>query len=381
MEMTRKKLLLVTTVPETFISILDEQPRYLSEFFSVSIASSDDGRLLEFGRRQGVSVAEVPMVRGINPISDLKSIFRMVILLRKIRPDIIQSYTPKAGLVSMLSAWLCRVPVRVHTFTGLIFPTQKGFKKKLLIWIDRLICKCATKVVPEGNGVKSDLICYGITNKPLEVIGHGNVAGVDTTHFSPEAEDLLNKAQELSDVLLKSRFVFCFVGRMNRDKGIRELVDAFVKLPEDVCLILVGGEDPESPIDYETQQIIQRSVNIQLLGFQSDIRPALMASHVLVLPSYREGFPNVVLQAGAMGLPVIATDINGCNEFIDPGYNGWLVPPRNSEALLNAMLTALQTEKEELVEMGKRGRKRVQQRFERIHHWDRMRKFYQGLAR
>ena len=381
MEMTRKKLLLVTTVPETFISILDEQPRYLSEFFSVSIASSDDGRLLEFGRRQGVSVAEVPMVRGINPISDLKSIFRMVILLRKIRPDIIQSYTPKAGLVSMLSAWLCRVPVRVHTFTGLIFPTQKGFKKKLLIWIDRLICKCATKVVPEGNGVKSDLICYGITNKPLEVIGHGNVAGVDTTHFSPEAEDLLNKAQELSDVLLKSRFVFCFVGRMNRDKGIRELVDAFVKLPEDVCLILVGGEDPESPIDYETQQIIQRSMNIQLLGFQSDIRPALMASHVLVLPSYREGFPNVVLQAGAMGLPVIATDINGCNEFIDPGYNGWLVPPRNSEALLNAMLTALQTEKEELVEMGKRGRKRVQQRFERIHHWDRMRKFYQGLAR
>lgn len=378
--MNKRKILLVTTVPDTFIAILDGQPGYLNNFFNVVLASSDDGRLVEFGSRQGVSTASVPMVRGINPLSDLKSIYCMVCLLREMRPEIIHSYTPKAGLVSMVSAWICRVPVRVHTFTGLIFPTQTGFKRSLLIWTDRLICFCATKVVPEGQGVLADLRQSRITNKRLKVVGHGNIAGVDTAYFSPKAENVAKQADAFVDRFKLSGFVFCFVGRLNRDKGVRQLVQAFARLPKEVSLLLVGGDDPESPVDAETQEVMLQSENIYRLGFLSDIRPVLLASDVLVLPSYREGFPNVVLQAGAMCLPVIATDISGCNEVITPGFNGWLVPPRDASALFDAMNAALDTPKERLVEMGERGRERVKQRFERAEHWARMRAFYEELG-
>jgi len=280
----------------------------------------------------------------------------------------------------MLSAWICGVPVRVHTFTGLIFPSQTGLKKRLLIWIDRLICFCATKVVPEGKGVKMDLCRHRITWKPLEVIGSGNVAGVDIEYFSREAARGCTDGRVCFGGFEPGRFVFCFVGRLNRDKGIRELIEAFVRLPGDVSLLVVGPEDPESPVDIVTMEIMRGAKNIFLTGYLIDIRPALLASDVLVLPSYREGFPNVVLQAGSMRLPVIATDISGCNEVVSPDFNGWLVPPRNADALLGAMRAALNTPKEDLDEMGARGRARVEQRFERVAHWARMRAFYEGLT-
>lgn len=379
--MEKQKLLLVTTVPDTFISILNGQPGYLREFFDVILASSDDGRLVEFARLEGVQTHHVPMVRGINPFVDLCSIFGMVSLLLKIKPDVVHSYTPKAGLVSMLSAWICRVPVRVHTFTGLIFPTQTGLKQRLLIWIDRLICSCATRVVPEGQGVRANLRLYRITDKPLNVIGHGNIAGVDTDYFRPDREDVQEAAKVLRDRMSGSRFAFCFVGRLNRDKGIRELVQAFSRLPKDVSLLLVGGDDPVASIDDETRKLIRASANIHSLGFLRDIRPALAASDVLVLASYREGFPNAVLQAGAMWLPVIATDISGSNEAITAGLNGWLVPPADIDALYVAMDSALALPKESLLAMGQRARQRIAERFERTEHWKRMQRFYQELAK
>jgi glycosyltransferase involved in cell wall biosynthesis len=378
--MGKTKLMLVTTVPDTFISILNGQPGYLRGFFDVTLVSTDDGRLVEFGRLEGVKTYHIPMVRGINPFADLHSVFRMVGLLCRSKPDVVHSYTPKAGLVSMLSGWICRVPIRVHTFTGLIFPTQTGFKQRLLIWIDRLICYCATRVVPEGQGVLTDLCQYRITNKPLNVIGHGNIAGVDTGYFRPDHDDVLKAAKVLRDRLDGSRFVFCFVGRLNRDKGIRELVQAFSRLPKDVSLLLVGGDDPVASIDDETRKLIRSSVNIHSLGFMGDIRPALAASDLLVLASYREGFPNAVLQAGAMRLPVIATDIGGCNEVITPGLNGWLVQPADADALYAAMNTALALPKEALLVMGQSARQRIAERFERTEHWERMRRFYQELA-
>lgn len=377
--MSRKKLLLVTTVPDTFSAILSGQPRFLGQFFDLVVVSSDACRLNDFALGEGVDSLCVPMVRGINPLADIVSIFKMIRVIMQTKPDVIHSYTPKAGLVAMLSAWLCRVPARVHTFTGLIFPTQKGFKKRLLIWVDRLICMCATKVVPEGAGVLADLKRYRITDKPLGVIGFGNIAGVDTQYFSRDSEDILLKAQALRLQVGQPRFVYCFVGRLNRDKGVRELVQAFLSLHGDVALLLIGGDDLEAPIDDDTRQLIESAANVHALGFLSDIRPALAVSDVLVLPSYREGFPNVVLQAGAMELPVIASDISGCNEAVTPGYNGWLVPAKDDVALADAMLQALDRSSSELKTMGHNARQRVLERFERAQHWARMKSFYEEL--
>lgn len=377
--MSRRKLLLVTTVPETFSGILRSQPRFLSQFFDLTVVSSDGNRLSEFAHSEGVDSMIVPMVRGINPLADIISIFKMIRVIRQAKPDIVHSYTPKAGLVAMVSARLCRVPARVHTFTGLIFPTQRGFKKHLLIWVDRLICVCATKVVPEGAGVLADLQSYRITDKLLSVIGFGNIAGVDTRYFTRDAEGVLLKAQELRTQIGRPGFIYCFVGRLNRDKGVRELVQAFSSLHGDVALLLVGGDDPEAPIDMDTRLLIESASNIHALGFMSDIRPALAASDILVLPSYREGFPNVVLQAGAMELPVIASNISGCNEAVTPGYNGWLVPAKDVGSLADAMTQALDGSANELKIMGNNARHRVLERFERAEHWARMKSFYEGL--
>lgn len=238
------RLLIVTTVPETLATILKGQPRHLSARFDVMLASSAADTVAQVQQVEGIKVHTVPMVRGIQLVADLIAVVRMVLLIRTLRPDIVHSYTPKAGLVCMLAGWLCRVPVRVHTFTGLIFPTAQGFRQKLLIWIDRLICACATHVVPEGEGVKRDLQAYRITRKPLQVIGHGNIAGVDTGWFSPGAAQMAAAGTDLRTRLGigLDEFVFTFVGRLNADKGLNELMQAFATLAPAAHLLMVGGQ-------------------------------------------------------------------------------------------------------------------------------------------
>lgn len=372
---------LVTTVPDTMAIILGGQPRHLAEQFGLSLVTSPGDLVARIEAQEGLPVSTVAMERGIHPLKDLVSIWRMIRTLRLQRPDLVHSYTPKAGLVTMLAAWLCRVPVRVHTFTGLIFPTASGLKQRVLIWVDRLICACATHIVPEGEGVKKDLEHYRITSKSLRVIGHGNIAGVDTGYFDPDNSEVGTAAQLLKKMLAlePGSFVFCFIGRLNQDKGIAELFEAFDALPAQAHLLLVGGLDKSAPIPEALQTALETHPRVHSLGFMNDIRPALILSDVLVLPSYREGFPNVVLQAGAMGLPVIATDINGCNEVIEPGFNGWLVPARDAKALHQTMQSAMQTPEADLISMGKHARERIKARFERIEHWHRMENFYRDL--
>lgn len=374
-------ILISTTVPETLETILKGQPRYLASYFQLALVTSPSESLPNIGHAEGLAVHPVPMTRGISVLNDLVSVFRMVRVLRKVRPVLVHSYTPKAGLVTMLAAWLCRIPVRIHTFTGLIFPTEHGFRKKLLIWADRLICACATHVIPEGLGVKKDLERFGITRKPMRVIGNGNIAGVNTGFFSPAATGVAQSAAELRKRLgLRAEdFLFCFVGRLNKDKGLAELLQAFSALPDTAHLALIGNLDQTAPVDVTTLGAIRSHTRVHALGFLSDIRSALAAADLLVLPSYREGFPNVLLEAGSMALPVIATDINGCNEVIEPGFNGWLVPPRDSKALEEAMRQALQMPDSIRSQMGKHARVRIQERFERQQHWERMVALYQGL--
>lgn len=373
---SKKKLVIVTTVPETLASILKGQPRFLNQHFNVSLISSPESGSQQLSAAEEVPVYSVAMKRGISPLRDVISIIKMFFLFRRLNPDAVHSYTPKAGLVGMIAGALSGVPVRIHTFTGLIFPTQSGFKQKLLIWADRLICLCATKVVPEGQGVKNDLSNFHITSKPMEVVGYGNIAGVDFEYFDIEksfAEGaMLSKGLGIDS----DCFVFCYVGRLNRDKGVAELVAAFRKLPETAHLIVVGGVDHSAPVDSKTLHELERHGRIHWLGHQDDVRPALSACDVLVLPSYREGFPNVVLQSGAMGKCTIATDINGCNEIIEEGRNGWLVPPRQVEPLAAAMLKAMNLSEARLSEIGEYAHHRIATRFDRKDHWQQMLKFY-----
>lgn len=377
----RNRLLIATTVHETLAVILRDQPRFLNQHFHVELVTSPSPDLSKL-EIEGVQLHSVPMRRGISPFNDFISLFLMMRLMLNLKPDIVHSYTPKAGFVCMLAAWVCRVPVRIHTFTGLIWPSSIGIRKSLLMLADRLLCVCATHILPEGEGVLRDLRFGRITDKPLRVIGYGNIAGVDVEYFSPfkpEMFDAGDKVRQHYDVDSRD-FVFVFVGRLNRDKGIEELLNAFEKLPSHCQLLIVGGLDETVPINAHLEQTIKNHPRIHWMGFLDDIRPALMAANVLVLPSYREGFPNVVIQAGAMQLPVIATDISGSNEVIQSGFNGWLVPVKDSEALSHAMGFAVTCSPSILTEMGRAARVRVVERFERTAHWQRMLAFYSSLA-
>lgn len=335
--MGMQKLIRISTIPVSLETLLKGQLKMLSEHYEVVVVSSPGERMKVLEEREGVRTVSIPMERRISLVKDFMSLLRLIILFAKERPDMVHSITPKAGLLSMLAAWITRVPVRMHTFTGLVFPTATGKMQKLLIVMDRLTCFCATHINPEGEGVKRDLINYNITSKPLHVIANGNVNGIDLEYFDRTPE-VMEKAYSYKK---EGTFTFCFVGRMVKDKGINELVHSFLRLYQDdarVRLLLVGPFEKElDPVLPEVEEQILHHPGICFMGFQSDVRSFLAASDTLVFPSYREGFPNVVIQAGAMGIPAIVTDINGCNEIVLPDRNGMIIPTKNEQALYEAM--------------------------------------------
>lgn len=359
------KIVRTSTVPESLnifcrdlLSELQE-----SEGYSVVAVSSPGDALSEIASREGVKVYPVPMERHIAPFKDLISLWKLITVFRKERPDMVHSITPKAGLLSMMAAWICRVPVRLHTFTGLVFPTSTGFKQKLLIFTDRVTCVCATHIMPESDGVKNDLINYQITSKPLKVLGYGNIRGINLKYFDRTVE----VEKEAEKIRKTDITTFIFIGRLVRDKGINELVYAFAKLNKEypkTRLLLVGRrEDKLDPLQNQTLREIDNNPAIIATGEQKDVRPWLAASNIFVFPSYREGFPNVVIEAGAMGLPAIVTDINGSREIIIEGENGIIIPTRNSEHLYKAMQQLMVSPKQTR-QMANNARPMIESRFE-----------------
>lgn len=351
------KVIRISTVPQSLNSFCRGILKELSQRYEVVAVSSPGQVLDEVGRREGVRTIGVPMERHISLLNDLKSLWRMWRVLRKEQPDMIHSMTPKAGLMSMVGGWLAGVPVRVHTFTGLVWPTATGLKRRVLMATDWLTCACATHIIPEGEGVKNDLLKHHITRKPLKVLGYGNVRGIDLDHYNPATF-----TKESHD-----GFTFLFVGRIVRDKGINELVAAFDRLHKeyaDTHLVLIGpNEDDLDPVLPSTQERINRGNGIEAVGKQSDVRPFYAQADALIFPSYREGFPNVVIEAGAMGLPSIVTDINGSREIIIDGQNGIIVPSKNEEALYQAMKHFLE-HPEEVAEMAAKARPLIASRYE-----------------
>lgn len=358
-----KTLIRITTIPISLKVFCQGLLGELADEYKVVAISTPGEDLEDVGRNEGVWTIGVPMERHISLFKDAKSLFRMIRVFRRLKPDMIHSMTPKAGLISMMAGWWTGVPVRIHTFTGLVWPTSKGLKRWVLKMTDRITCACATHVIPEGEGVKSDLISGHITKKPLRVLGYGNVRGIDLNYYD-RTPSVMTAAEEIRR---PGKFTFVFVGRIVRDKGINELVEAFVRLNEkypDTRLLLVGRyEDSLDPISSAAKDEIEQNGRIEALGPQSDVRPYYAAADCFVFPSYREGFPNTVIEAGAMGLASIVTDINGSREIIENGVNGLIIPSKDSDALYDAMEKML-TEDSLRSELASRARSYVASRFE-----------------
>ena len=328
------------------------------------VSVSSPGLELETLRELGVKTLEVPMERRMSPWKDLKSLLQLIKVFKKERPDMVHSMTPKAGLLCMLAAWITRVPKRVHTFTGLVWPTATGLSRKILMFTDWMTCACATHIIPEGQGVMNDLQQH-ITKKPMKVLGYGNVRGVDMIRFSRRPE-VLSKAKAF---LKEGAFTYIFVGRLVKDKGINELVESFEQLQKkysNVRLLLVGRyESNLDPLKQETLDKINSLPAIEAVDPQygDDLLAYYAASDCFVFPSYREGFPNTVLEAGAMGLPSIVTDINGSREIIEHGKNGVVIPSKDVNALYQVMEQML-LDKQNTLSMAENARAIIAERFE-----------------
>ena len=338
----KRKLFRIAAAPGSLAVLLKGQLRFMNNYYEVTGVASEGFQHDTIRDNEGINTIVINIDRRINLLADIKSLYQLIILFRKEKPFIIHSITPKAGLLSMVAGYLAGVPHRLHTFTGLVFPTQTGLMKKMLIFFDKIICFCATNIYPEGQGVKNDLIQYKITKKPLHIIGHGNVNGIDLSFFDPKLYPD-NKQKEIRKSLNieKSDFVWSFVGRIGFDKGIEEMINSFVQIQKqskNSKLLLVGPYEKDiDPLPESIEKEIKENASIISAGWQQDVRPYFAISNIFVFPSYREGFPNVLLQAGAMGIYSIVTNINGSNEIIEDGLNGVIIPVKNTEALTKAM--------------------------------------------
>ena len=378
-----QKLMRITTVPISLGGLLQGQSKFMSQYYEVIGVSSPGPMLDRLSQTEGIRTIPIRMTRKITPFQDLVAFFRLYRLMVREKPAIVHTHTPKAGTLGMMAAWLARVPHRLHTIAGLPLVEATGMKRRLLNAVERLTYACATRVYPNSEGLRQ----IALENRfapaaKLKVLGNGSSNGIDTTYF-----DRKNITAEQQQVLLDSlrinqnQFVYCYVGRLVRDKGIHELLEAFLTVhrayPE-ARLLLIGPYEHElDPLEDWALKAIQDTEAILELGWQDDIRPFMAISDCFVFPSYREGFPNVVMQAGAMGLYSIVTDINGCNEIILEGENGTIIPVKNSQVLFHKM-------EEILISSEKPGnpesyRKLIRDRYERTFIWNRILEEYHNL--
>ena len=364
----KKKFLIVTTVPIS-LKFFKGQINELKQIFEVELVSSPGKNLTEICELERVVANPVTMAREISFFKDVLSLVKLTILFINKKPYIVHGNTPKGGLLSMLAAFLTRVPIRVYYVHGLRYQGSHGIKKTILILMERISCHLATDIYAVSIGIKSVLSVDRITEKMIKVIGNGSVNGIDVDFFSqnhPEIRDL--KGDYWLD---DSNFIYGFVGRLTKDKGIHELIQAFLLVhshrPES-RLLIVGEFEFGDPVDEVTKSIIRTNNNIIHVGFQSDVRSFLRIMNVFVLPSYREGFGVSLIEAAAMNVPSIASNISGCNEIIKDGYNGILIEPRSVPQLYDAMIKLISDGKL-LSKMSLHCREHIIKKYEQKYVW------------
>lgn len=374
MELIKNKLIRITTIPLSLDLLLSGQLNYMNSVYEVIAVASEDAYLKKIGVKESVKTYTLEMSRKISPMLDIVSVIKLFLFLKKEKPLIVHSHTPKAGILAMIAAKCAGIPIRLHTVAGLPLMEEKGLKRNILESVEKLTYCCATMVYPNSEGLQDYILANKFTKfNKLKIIGNGSSNGINTNYYSPEQvssnqRKILKTKLGIKDV----DTVFIFVGRLVGDKGINEVVASFKKIISqnlNVKLLLIGMyENDLDPLDDLTQQEINSNKNILFGGYQVDIRPYLAISKALVFASYREGFPNVVLQAGAMGLPSIVTNINGCNEIIKDGKNGIIIPVKDIVAIEKAVLKVL-TEQDFFASLQSNAREMITSRYEQKLIW------------
>ena len=311
--------------------------------FDVHALSSPGPELKAFGEKEGVEVSAVEMPRRITPLLDLRAVAAIVREMRRIRPVIVHAHTPKGGLLGMIAASAYGAPVRIYHMRGLPLMGATGWKRRLLAATERVACGLAHRVLCVSHSIHQEALEAGLCPPDkIQVLLGGSGNGVDASgRFNPEqqGEGVRQEVRERLGIP-SDALVIGFVGRIVRDKGVTELAAAWRTLRgthPDAHLLLIGPFEPQDPVPAETESMLRNDPRVHLAGMDWNTPPLYAAMDVVALPTYREGFPNVPLEAAAMGLPVVATRIPGCTDAVADGETGMLVPARDADALREAL--------------------------------------------
>ena len=338
------KVVFMTTSSLALWALFQSQIRYLAnDGFDVQTISAPGRELEECRANCGVLMHGVAMNRQMSPVADLISLARLWPLLRRLRPDIIHTHTPKAGLLGMIAAGLAGVKVRIYTMNTLVLITRKGWRRRLLTFTEKLACARATDVLSISHSLRKVAVDLRVCPpEKIRTLGYGSSHGVDLVKFNPEVRGAEDRA------LIRRRYgipedalLLAFIGRMVRDKGIEELALAWRTLREefpDLRLLMCGAFEAEDPVSPETIAFLRSDERVHLTGgFVSDMPAIYAAIDLGVLPSHREGFGNVAVECAAMKVPIVATRIPGCLDSVQDGVTGLLVEPHDWIALAQGL--------------------------------------------
>lgn len=381
--MTRR-IVYVVTHPITARSFLRGQLAYMARRgFDVTLVASPGPDLDAMAKHEGISTVAVPMRREVHVLEDLAALARLVRLLRRLRPVLLNASTPKAGLLGSLAGWLASVPVRIYTLRGLRLETTTGLKRALLVLAERTAHACAHRVVCASPSLlEAYRRVLALDGRKLTVLGPGN--GIDLRRLELDPE------RRAAAAALRHAWgwdpgapILGFVGRMTRDKGIPDLVEAFRSLRAthpDLRLLLVGDTEAGDPLGTALRATLREHPAVRVTGFVDDPVPYYALMDVLALPSYREGLPNAILEASALGIPVVGYDATGTRDAIVDGRTGALVPPGDTQALVYALSRYLR-DRALAKEHGEAGRSRVESEFVQVDVWRRVAAEYDRLLR
>lgn len=374
----------IMTVPRSLFFIQGQVAYLQSRGFQLNIISSPGVELGRFAEMHRVNPWAVNMERKISPARDVVAIARLIRVLRTIRPRIVHAHTPKGGLLGMLASAILRTPIRIYHIRGLPYMTESGPRRSLLKLSEKVSCALAHEVFCVSHSIRNVAITDGlVASEKIHVFLGGSGNGVDADRrFNPASYDEhATLALKVSLGLPVDAPVVGFVGRMVKDKGVEELALAWQRLRRrypSLWLIVIGPEESKGAISQVTREQLNNDSRVVLLGDLPDTAPYYSLFDVLALPTYREGFPNVVLEASAMQLPVVATAVPGCTDAVDDDITGTLVPPGDATALEEAIARYLD-DPDLRHTHGSSGRARVLEEFRQEDIWEAIFQAYRRL--
>ena len=364
----KAKICIITTVSASIKAFYKGQLEAFEQAgFEITVICANNEELNK-QLPENVKFYPVPFSRIISPFNDIRAVLKLIHLFRKERFDIVQYSTPKASLLGSIAAFLAKVPIRIYILWGLYYTGQTGFKYKLFKVFEKIICSISTNIIPISHEMIEFALSEGFGRKEkYEVMLNGSACGVDLELFDPEKWKPFRNQIRNQFNIPENGLVIGTVARLTGDKGINELVQAFDILSNEIprmYLLLVGEEEEKNRLDGDTVSIIRQNNRIRCTGWQNNPLPYYAAMDIFCLPTYREGFGEVNLEAQAMGLPVVSTNVIGPRESVEDGQTGFLVEPKSSKALIEP-LKKLLLNPQLRKNMGEKGRTRVEQKFDR----------------